>query len=216
MEKAFIYLRVSTDDKGQDPTLQLADCQRLASERGVEVAQVFKEEASAWKNVDRPIFSSMVKRAMNGGITHIIVWDLDRLYRQRVEMVSFVKEMTRAKVKVISTRQKWIEELHKIPYPWNEIVFDLVINVIGWMAEEESRHKSERVKLAVTKKYGHTVSRAGKRWGRPELSKYLRSEIVKMRQDGKSIMAISKEKGLSKTTVKKYLRRGSEINPPSK
>jgi DNA invertase Pin-like site-specific DNA recombinase len=201
-ELNFVYLRVSTDDKGQNPELQLQDCLTLLGDKPYEV---FKEEVSAWREKDRPIFDAMVKRALQEKIARIVVWDLDRLYRNRVKMVSFVKEMAKVNCKVVSTRQKWLESLHQIPYPWNEIVFDLVINIIGWMAEEESQKKSERVKMAVTKKYGKTYSRQGKKWGRPTISSEQRRKIRRFREEGLSIRQIASQMRVGKSTVSKVL-----------
>ena len=201
MSKAFIYLRVSTDDKGQDPELQLKDCLNLVGDLEYEV---FQEKVSAWRVKDRPIFDTMVKRSISEKVGVIVVWDLDRLYRNRLKMVSFVKEMSKANIKVKSTRQKWLENLHQIPYPWNEIVFDLVINIIGWMAEEESLKKSERVKLAVTTKHGRTVSKNGNKWGRPGVSQYTKAKIRELRATDLSYRAIAEEMNIKKSTVAKY------------
>ena len=205
--KAFIYLRVSTDDKGQDANLQLKDCRNMViDDHELSEDEVFKEEASAWSDKNRPIFDGMIKRAIAEKPKLIVVWDLDRLYRNRVKMVSFVKEMARANIRVISTRQKWLENLHQIPYPWNEIVFDLVINIIGWMAEEESTKKSERVKLSITTKYGKTMSKNGKKWGRPSITPYQKSKIYGLKKQGLSIRGIAEQMNIKKSTVAKYLK----------
>jgi DNA invertase Pin-like site-specific DNA recombinase len=141
----------------------------------------------------------------------IVVWDLDRLYRNRVKLVSFVKEMAKVKIKVVSTRQRWLDNLHQIPYPWNEIVFDLVINIIGWMGEEESLKKSQRVKMAVTKKYGKTVSTKGKKWGRPGITDYQKAKIRELFLQGQSIRKIASQMDIKKSTVANYVQKSRGV-----
>jgi DNA invertase Pin-like site-specific DNA recombinase len=59
MTKAFIYLRVSTDDKGQDPQLQLKDCRQVVVDNhDITEDEVFKEEVSAYSDKERPVFDS--------------------------------------------------------------------------------------------------------------------------------------------------------------
>jgi len=45
-----------------------------------------------------------------------------------------------------------LEEINKIPKPWNDIMFDLLLNIFGWIGEEESTKKSDRIKLSIRKK----------------------------------------------------------------
>lgn len=206
MKEIYTYLRVSTDDKGQDPELQKEACETLAKKLDPEATvHTFIEEKSAWKDSERPIFNDMIQKAVKYGIKDIVVWDLDRVYRNRVKMVSLVKELARSGIHIRSTRQQWLDDIQRIPSPWNEIIFDLLLQIVAWMSEEESKKKSERVKLAVTKKYGKTVSKAGNRWGRPGISKFQRAKLRELSSKGLSVRAIADQMNITKTTVAKYL-----------
>jgi DNA invertase Pin-like site-specific DNA recombinase len=207
MPKVFVYLRVSTDDKGQDPRNQERQCLDLIKVQNLgEDIEVFTEEKSAWQSYNRPVFDSMIKRAIKEGIKDIAVWDLDRVYRDRVKMVSLMKELNRTGIKIRSVRQAWLEEIHRIPSPWNEIIYDLLINIIGWMAEEESTKKSQRVKAAYEHKKKKAETKGQRlRWGRPELEVDI-DKVLQLREEGKSIRDIAEVMNVSVGSVHKIIR----------
>jgi len=102
-----------------------------------------------------------------------------------------------------------------IPQPFNEIVNDLLISVFGWIAEEESQKKSERIKLAVRKKDGKkTVSYKGNKWGRKSLSKQTVDKVMELHLQGLSLRKIAENvqkwdngnsKNISKSVVHKII-----------
>ena len=162
--KSAIYLRVSTLE--QNPENQLKECLDLCKRLEIKAPQVFEEHASAWKqDVERPILNRLLDRAKKGELKTLVVWDFDRIYRNRKKTVEFIRNYGRLGLKVYSARQPWMEDIEKIPSPFDEIIKDLMVQVVGWMAEEESRKKSERVRAAYKNrktKWGrkkHRVSR---------------------------------------------------------
>jgi len=215
MAKVFVYLRVSTDDKGQDPRNQESQCLDLIkAQRLGEDVEVFTEEKSAWQSYNRPVFDSMIKRAVKEGVKDIVVWDLDRVYRDRVRMVSLMKELNRSGIKIRSVRQAWLEEIHRIPAPWNEIIYDLLINIIGWMAEEESTKKSQRVKAAYEHKKKNAETKGKKlQWGRPELEVDV-AKVFQLRGEGNSIRDIAEAMNVSVGSVHKILKVRQLQNTP--
>jgi len=112
------------------------------------------------------------------------------------------------KVKLHSSRQQWLEDLHKAPEPWNDIMYDLLINIYGHIAQDESDKKSKRVKAAVRKKDGITKSYKGKKWGRKSLSTNKIRMIIELHKKEKSIRTISKELNISLGVVHKYISGG--------
>jgi DNA invertase Pin-like site-specific DNA recombinase len=207
MTSAYLYLRVSTDDKGQNPENQEHSCRELAAANGFEVIEVFTEEKSAWQSYNRPVFDAMLDKAKRDGVKIIIVWDYDRVYRDRKKLLELVGTYKKLYgIKIYSVRQRFMEDLLKLDGTIGELVYDVMLNFFGWIAEEESRKKSERVKLAVTTKYGKTVSKAGKKWGRPSLSDYYKKQITDMKAGGKTTAGIARELKMSETTIRKYLK----------
>lgn len=190
MKSVVIYNRVSTKD--QKPELQVRDCEGLARSLGFKEWDVFQEQASAFKdNVPRPVFDNIRKEAAQGRVKTLIVWDYDRLFRSRVKTVEFIRNYNKIGLVVYSVRQQWFQALERIPPPFNDMMKDLMLQVIGWIAEEESIKKSNRTKLAVIKENGITKSYKGNKWGRKELPQTTKDEILKLHKQGESIRKIS-------------------------
>ena len=177
MEETIIYLRTSTED--QNPQNQLRDCKTLVN-GGYEIVE---EKQSAFKDKDRPKFEMIRARIKKGEVNHLICWDWDRLFRNRKKLINFFKMCELYKCKIHSFRQLYFEDFYKIPAPFDEIVSNIVLNLLGHNAEEESRKKSERVKIA----YNNRT----KKWGRKPISKRVEEEVLKLHREGKSVREIS-------------------------
>ena len=80
-----------------------------------------------------------------------------------------------------------------MPEPFNEMMKDLMLQVVSWIAEEESIKKSQRVKIAVRRDGGITKSYKGNKWGRKSLSPNVINQIKELRFKGNSITQITKE-----------------------
>lgn len=191
MENAIIYNRVSTTE--QNPELQVDSCKRLSERLGFTDCVVMQEHKSAFKdNVHREVFEALKKEIQSGNVKHLFVWDLDRLYRNRKKLLTFFQFCKAFGCKVHSVRQDWLDNLHKIPEPFDEIVHDIMLQVMGWVAEDESSKKSERVKNAVRRKEGKpTESYKGRKWGRKPISNSVILEVLKLRKQGKTLREIA-------------------------
>lgn len=201
--KTAIYIRTSTEE--QNPENQLKDCLSISRYGDYEVIE---DKQSAWKDTkEREGFNKIKTYIKNHRVEHIIVWDLDRIYRNRKNLVNFFKLCEFNKVKIHSFRQKWLEDINQMPSPWNDIVSDLMIQIMGWIAQDESDKKSQRVKNAIRIKEDGAYSYKGNKWGRKQLSTYKKNllrEIIK-RNSIPTIRAISQEIGASRGVVHKYL-----------
>ncbi len=184
-----IYIRTST--KEQTPELQLADISELNPSKD---ALIIEEQQSAFKDkVKRPELDRLFALIRSGKMKDIYVWDLDRIYRNRIKLVEFFILCKVNRVAIHSFNQKWLDEMNKIPPPFDDIVKDLLISVTGWTGEEESKKKSNRVKMAVRKtEDGKTISYKGKRWGRKPVSKKTTAKVLELFKAGQSVRAIAK------------------------
>ena len=199
--KVAIYCRASTEE--QNPENQVKDCQSINKYGEFEL---FIDKQSAWKdNVEREGFNRLLKEIKSRKVEHLIVWDLDRLYRNRERLIEFFKLCKVYGCKIHSYRQKWLEELNGVPKPWDEILHELMIQIMGWMAEEESSRKSKRVKAAIRIREDGAYSYKGNKWGRKKLSTFKMNRIIELRKEGKSIRAISQELAISHGVVHKYI-----------
>ena len=191
MKKNIIYLRVSTEE--QNPFNQLEACQKLATKLNINDYEVLQDKVSGWKELERASFNQLNEGIKKQYVESIIVWDLDRLFRNRKKLIAFFDYCKINKCKIYSVRQEWLENLNNIQEPFNEIMHSLMLQIMGWLAEEESQKKSERVKIAIKKVGGKTFSKFGKVWGRKTInSNRLNKKILELRKEGLSFRDIQK------------------------
>jgi len=174
---------------------------------GVEIVEVVSEQGSAYKlEKIRPKWEEVIKRAKKEKL-NIIVWRYDRAFRNREEFYKFMKVMFEVyNVKVYSVKEPsilsfWdmLGKSHSENPIFDELLngifkalWDFMINQAGEEAEEESRKKSDRVKLAVRKVNGITKSYKGKKWGRKKQPK-AEVQILKLHKEGKKMREICEE-----------------------
>ena len=188
MTKNAIYIRTSTSE--QTPVLQLRDIKTISPPDAIE----YVEQLSAWKeNVKRPVFENIIKQIKNGKINKLYCWDWDRLYRNRNKLKEFLLLCKMHGVELHSYRQNWFEDFHRIPPPFNEIVMDMVLNLLGWIGQDESEKRSSRVKMAVKKTSKGTFSHNGNKWGRKSFPTQTINRVLELHQNGKSIRQIASE-----------------------
>jgi len=198
-----ILIRTSTEE--QNPKNQLADCVSMAGEE----AEVYEEKQSAWNQYKERVILELIKRKIKSGeIKELYVWDWDRIYRNQKKLVEFFKFCDLYKCKIHSYNQKYFEDFYKIPVPFDEIVSNLVLNLMGWLAEQESKKKSDRVKIAFKNKKGN--------WGRPKkIKEKLKKEVLELHNKNHSIREIAEsvfywdhnknQKFISKSAVHKII-----------
>jgi DNA invertase Pin-like site-specific DNA recombinase len=217
--RAALYARVST--KEQDAATQLSDITTSYPE--AKSADVVIEEQSAWKDhlKVRPKFKVLKEKISKREYAALYIWDLDRLYRNQKAAVSFLQYCDFYGCRVYSHRQKFLNDFEGIPEPWGTMVKDMLVKVLAWVAEDESNRRSDRIKKAVVREGGVTLSYKGGKWGRPEVVLDL-DRVRELTAAGKSCRGIARELGVSKTKVAgvlklltKSLKAESAITKPS-
>jgi len=143
LPRAAIYARVSTED--QTTENQIPVLKELAVRRGWEVADVYAEEASAWRAGHQLELKRLLKRASYHEYDILIVWALDRLTREGIgNIMQLFNTFRTYGVKVISHQEPWLEQAGPMA--------DLLTAIAGWAAQFESARRSERIKAAFTRK----------------------------------------------------------------
>jgi site-specific DNA recombinase len=129
---AIIYYRVSggRQEDGASLDVQRESCQRYCDDHGLEVVGEFRDIESGL-HADRPQYMRAVEVARAKGADKVVVWRYDRLGRDSAEYIPLLKGLKRLGVDVVSVTQP------------TESIF--MQQVIGIMAEEESRQLSTRV-----------------------------------------------------------------------
>jgi DNA invertase Pin-like site-specific DNA recombinase len=209
--KAIIYNRTST--KEQNPELQLQDCLIFCKEKNLEVVDKILEQGSAYKKDKvREEWEKVIQRAKQEKL-NIVLWRYDRAFRNRKEFFEFMKVMFEVyQVKVYSVKEPsiisfWnmLEQSYSDNPVMNELIkgifktlWDFLIQQAGEEAEEESRKKSDRVKLSIVKTDSEgntikTISYKGNKWGRKLLSEETNNKIIEAYKQGRSLRQITKE-----------------------
>jgi len=173
--RACLWLRVSTDTRGQDPELQRADLERVCQQRGWEIARVYEVEESAFGRTPREQFQAMLEEARRGRFDVLVVWSLDRFSREGEWSVS----------RIMASLQDWKVQF----YSYNEPFLDttgpfagFLIPLFAWLARQESIRKGKAVKLGMEK-----AKAQGKPVGRPSVVDNVDAGlVVRLRSQGYS------------------------------
>ena len=201
------YIRTSTSE--QNPRNQLKDCESINSYGPYDL---FEEHASAYKDKDRLEFTKIETLIKQGKVKHLICWDWDRLFRNRIKLKEFFQFCKMYGCQIHSVRQQFYEDLYKVPKPFDDIMQELTLNLMGWLAEDESKKKSDRVKIAFKNRT--------KQWGRKPLSENVKKEVLELRKAGHSMQEIAESvfywdknhnrKQISKSTVHKVINESTK------
>ncbi len=157
--KAAIWLRVSTTE--QDESNQLPALERFAAHHGHEITTTYELEESAW-NGGNGVYKTTLQRALDdawqGKFSVIIVWALDRLTRDGAEGALRIIRMFRERgCTVVSVQESWLNGSAEVQ--------DVLVAFAGWMAQQESARRSERVKAGIAKRRAAGLPVGGRKPG---------------------------------------------------
>ena len=173
--RACLWLRVSTDSKGQDPALQRADLERVCQQRGWEIVQLYEVEESAFGKRSRDQFQAMLEEARQARFDVIVAWSMDRFSRESEWSVT----------RVISMLQDYKVGFHSYNEPFLDTdgpFAGFLIPLFAWLSHQDSLRKGKAVQLGMAK-----AKAAGQNIGRPEVSKKVDvSLVIHMRAAGNS------------------------------
>lgn len=234
MNEAVEFRRTSTKD--QHPELQARDNKEFCDRQGLKLIQTFEEQTSAYKKgVKRPEWDKCVEFAKEHKC-NIVLWRYDRAFRNREEFYKFMRVMFEVYgIKVYSVKEPSIMALWEMIDRQNiqdpiqaelikgimKVLWNFLIQQSGEQAEEESRKKSERTKLAVVRTEGEpTKSYKGNVWGRRNVANETTTkEILKLHSEGLTCREISQrvfywdknnnKKYISKSAVHKIIQEHS-------
>jgi DNA invertase Pin-like site-specific DNA recombinase len=188
--KAVAYIRVSTTD--QETAQQRREILRAAKSRGVVIDRWYEERITG-RTLKRPALQQLREDSRERKFGILFVWALDRLSRAGIlDSLSLVKELDARAVQVISLKDI-------LPDP-GEPHRDLVLSVLFWVAEQESRRKSERVKAALDR-----IRAEGGRLGRRPVDVDM-ERVTGFRKIGRSWRSIARTMKVSKATLLRHWR----------
>ncbi len=157
--KCAAYLRVSTSEQTTDN--QLPAIKVWCDSRGCELAEVYQENESAWRDGHQRELARLLSDLRTGKrkYDYLVVWALDRVTRQGIaSILGLVNTFKAHGCQVVSIQESWTEQSGPMA--------ELLYSITAWVAKFESDRRSERVKAGQAR-----ALREGKSLGRPKGSK---------------------------------------------
>lgn len=169
--KAGLYIRVSTDDKGQDYTYQETALKHRAISEGWDY-KIYADRLSAYQEdtaENRPGYIKLLADAKSGNIDIIMVHIVDRFSREPpTKVMRIMDDITRVWKRRFISINEGLDS--------NNPMWEPLMAVMSWMANNYSRALSNRVKqgIAVKKAKGEYNG------GRPGIPKLTEDRILEI------------------------------------
>lgn len=161
-KRAVLLLRVSTAKQAEDNEecpipLQKERCEAYCTEKNWEIVDTIFESKSGYKNSinDREAIMQLNNHISERDFDVLVVFKLDRIGRTGIETTSFIVSVLKSGIEIYSVTEGKIN----IESSENE----LMLMMKGWLAQQESKNTSIRVKSAMEA----LVVSGGYRGGRP-------------------------------------------------
>ena len=148
MTAAAVWLAVSTGHQETDN--QVPDVERFAAHHGYEVARRYEVIESRWDGgVDGGEYRRTLKQALDdahqGKFAVIVVWALDRITREGAEgALRIIRQFRERGCAVVSVKESWLNGSPEVQ--------DVLVAFAGWMAQQESRRRSERIRTGLERR----------------------------------------------------------------
>ena len=188
MMRTLIYGRVSTNDKGQNPEVQLSELRRYCEARSFPVAHEIVDHGTGSTD-NRPGLKRLMALARTRAIDAIIVVKLDRLFRSLKHLVTTLDEFAALGICFIAVRDS---------LDYSTPSGRLMAQILGSLAEFEKSLLIERTRAGL--EYARSI---GKQLGRPKVRDD--AAITKLRGTGLSYSEIAKELKVSRGSVYRAL-----------
>jgi DNA invertase Pin-like site-specific DNA recombinase len=159
--KAALYARVSTDDKGQNPQVQLDQLYKFCQDANWEIYQEYVDQASACDFIKRKQWARLMKDASMRKFNVVLVWKLDRMCRSCIDGTKILETLRAYGIAFRSMTEQWIDTTT----PWGEALYHISA---AWAGLERNLI-TERVNAGLESARRHGT-KSGKAIGRPRRS----------------------------------------------
>lgn len=192
MKRAALYLRVSKNDQTIDN--QRLELERVAAARGWKIVSIFKDEgiSGAFGRGVRSQYDAMLKRGVQAQHDVVMAWDVSRLSRSLSDLVQTLEELHACGIDLY---------LHQQAIDTTTPAGKAMYQMCGVFAEFERGILSERVKAGLNR-----AKEQGKVLGRPMKIVNIK-QLLKDRNDGKTIRKIAEKHSISVGKVHKLLAK---------
>ena len=149
-----LYLRVSTDDKGQDLDTQRLPLRDFCTAQGWSDMAEYSDQASAADLRGRTAWRRLLDDAAKRRVDLLLVWRLDRAFRSVREAANTLADLRHWGVGLRSYQEPWLDTTS----PFGEALYYITVAYAGL----ERAMIAERVKAGMDR-----ARRQGKHVGRP-------------------------------------------------
>lgn len=147
---AAFWFRVSTGH--QDSDNQVPDVEQFAAHHGYRETRRYQLSDTAYRNGGGATYKRELQRMLDdahaGKFRVLVVWALDRIVRDddsgAEAALRLVRQLRERGCILVSVKESWLNGSPEIQ--------DLLLAFAGWMGQQESRRKSERVKIGLEKR----------------------------------------------------------------
>ena len=194
--RAFLYARVSTIDKEQNPEVQFRELREFCQRREWTFTE-FSDKMSGSKS-QRPQFQEMLRQVRQRKCDVVIVYRLNRFARSTRELVNWLDEFKALGIDFVS-----LHESIDTSTPQGRMLFRIIAAIAEF--EVDMTRENVRAGLAYARAKGQTL-------GRPRrIADSLK--ITEMREAGRPWSAIASECGVSISTAKRIAKNGTQARP---
>ena len=188
MQRAALYVRVSTPDQSIEP--QLLDLRQMAAARGYEIVREYSDKLSGTKS-KRPGLDALLSDAQRHRFDVVMVWAFDRMARSVRHFLEVLDELNHLGIEFVSFRES---------VDTSGPLGRAMVVIVGAIAELERNLIVERVKAGMRR-----AKLDGRQIGRSRLDMN-REQIVHDRRSGMSLTQVAKKHGISRASVCRVMK----------
>ena len=146
--RAAVWVRVSTGHQTTDN--QVPDLERFCEHHGYEVVKTYSVSESAWNGGKdggeyRKTLQTALDDAWAGRFDVLVIWALDRITREGAEgALRILRQFRERGCTVVSVKESWLNGSPEVQ--------EVLVAFAGWMAAQESRRRSERIRAGLARR----------------------------------------------------------------
>ncbi len=195
-----LYLRISTDGKGQDLDTQRMPLRDFCAAQGWPDVAEYADEASAADLRGRTAWRRFLRDAARRKVDLLLVWRLDRAFRSVREAANTLADLRHWGVGLRSYQEPWLDTTS----PFGEALYYITAAYAGL----ERAMIAERVKAGMdrARRQGRTLGRP-RAEERPEVRRAWAALEPEVRRGAISAGEAARRLGVGRTTIGRLLAR---------
>ena len=202
--KAALYARVSTNDKDQNPEVQLDILREYCRIMGWEIYQEYVDHASALDVLGRFAWQRLIQAASRHLFDILLVWKLDRAFRSVRHAANTLEQLRGYKIQFKSYTEGFMDTTA----PHGEFIFHILAATAG--LERQMIGQRVRAGMNHARKHG---TKSGRAIGRPR-KRVKDADIERVfKETGGNYSRTAERLGLKPGFVYNRINRASQNQP---